>query len=102
MVQKSERHLNGLRSCVSHKESRYQLFAAFGKVKGSLIKPMLATLAVIGAILPMAFVGGLMGPYAPHSHGGFGGDVFFSAGGLYCHPLGLGADDQGRKWPGTQ
>ena len=51
---------------------------------------ILATLTVIAAILPMAFVGGLMGPYMrPIPDRSLGGHDFFPAGGIYRNSLGI-------------
>ncbi len=52
---------------------------------------ILATLTVIAAILPMAFVGGLMGPvYAAHTGGRLRGHGFFPPGGLCGNAMGGG------------
>ncbi len=50
---------------------------------------ILATFAVIAAILPMAFVSGLMGPYMrPIPDRRVGGDGLFAAGGFHRHAVG--------------
>ncbi len=51
---------------------------------------ILATFAVIAAVLPMAFVGGLMGPYMrPDSHRGDRGDVLVAGDRVHRHALGV-------------
>ena len=50
---------------------------------------ILATLTVVGAILPMAFVGGLMGPYMrPIPVGRVGGDGVFAGRRVHCDAVG--------------
>ena len=49
---------------------------------------ILATFAVIAAILPMAFVSGLMGPYMRPIPWRFGSNDLFLAGGVYRYAVG--------------
>ncbi len=61
---------------------------------------ILATLTVIAAILPMAFVGGLMGPYMrPIPIGATRGDGVLAAGGLHGDAVGRGSDSEIRPRP---
>ena len=62
---------------------------------------ILATFAVIAAVLPMAFVGGLMGPYMrPIPIGASARDVFFAGHRLHRHAVGGGEDAAWQPAPG--